>query len=181
VGHVSDEDVTIERAILFRKEIVSFRACVDSKIETEHKWRRLGEFKNWRAVRAGQRLAGAAHKTVIPIPDHLHGRRAFLCRSTCRGPADLRFGHSHCALCRGATGSTRKVTYGAWCPDKMSPHRRSSNTARTSASFAASGSRDRADQRHVLSQEEAAGSSSTVAIFGSSPEFVVTPRLLLYS
>jgi hypothetical protein len=83
--------------------------------------------------------------------------------------------------------STRKVTYGAWRPNKMARHRRSSNWARTSASFAAStGSRDRAEQRHVLSQEEAAGSPSTAVISGCSPEFVgslgrLTLRHLHYS
>jgi hypothetical protein len=66
VGHVSDEDLTRERAILFRKEIDSFWACVDSKIETEHKWWMLSDFKNWRAVRAGQRLAGASAQNRDP-------------------------------------------------------------------------------------------------------------------
>jgi hypothetical protein len=175
VGRVANEVVTTKRAILLRKEIViHFGPALTVEIKTGDGPRELGEFKSWRAVRVDRRLAttGARNRdpdtrpsacqTCFPLPKYLprsSGRppsRAFALRNVSR---------SYC--------STRKICYRTRCRDRMSRHRHSRIWARISASFAAStGSRDRAEQRHALSQEEAAASPSTAAISGSSPEFV---------
>jgi hypothetical protein len=160
VRRVANEGVTTERAILLRKEIViHFGPASTLEIKAEIVRGSREEFKNWRAVRAGQRLACAGAQNLDPDTRPCEWQTCFPLPKYLPRSGDLRFGHSHCAMCRGATAQRARSVTGQRCPDRMSRHRRSSNWARISASFAAStGSRDRAEQRLVLSQEDAAGS-----------------------
>jgi hypothetical protein len=67
VGHVANGDVTTEWAILLRKEIViHFGPASTLEIKTKMVRGRLDKFKNWRAVRAGQRLACAGAQNRDP-------------------------------------------------------------------------------------------------------------------
>jgi hypothetical protein len=134
--------------------------------------RELGEFKSWRAVRADRRLATTGAQNHDPDTSPCEWQTCFLLPKYLLRSDDLRLGRSHCAMCRGATAQRARF-YGTRSRDKTLRHRTFNNWARTSASFAAStGSRDRAEQRHVLSQKDAAGSPSTAVISGGSPEFV---------
>ena len=105
--------VTAERAILRRKEIViHFGLASILEIKTKM-MRELGKFKSWRAVRADRRLATTGAQNHDPDTSPCEWQTCFLLPKYLLRSGDLRLGRSHCAMCRGANSSTRKVTYGA--------------------------------------------------------------------
>jgi hypothetical protein len=66
VGRITNENVTTERAISFREEIViHFGPALSLEIETET-MAKNGEFKSWCAVRVGQGSAGASAQSRDP-------------------------------------------------------------------------------------------------------------------